>query len=80
MKTNCGTLDCGECDICMEEQAISSLCDDLELSIKFKKCSNEELIKLAITTYCDYTMHPIVEEIMERLCPGWAGTDEDDAT
>lgn len=62
----------------LTDEIADAIINEIALVIKFKKMTNEELVKEAISTYCDYTMHPIVEEMMNRLDPDWAGSDEEE--
>lgn len=61
-----------------KDEAINLIANDVFLAMALEKVTNEELVKWAISKYCDYTMHPVVEEMMNRLHPGWECKDEDD--
>lgn len=56
---------------------LDGIISEIELKEKLEKLSNDELVKTAITDYIDWTWHPVIEVMMDRLSPGWAGTDDD---
>jgi hypothetical protein len=61
----------------ISDEFVESIIDEIELTMKFKKLSNEDLVKTAITEYTDFTWHPVVEEMMNRLSPEWDIEKED---
>jgi len=58
------------------ENACESILNEIELMKKFEKLSDVELVEMAISEYTDWTMHPIIEAMMNRLHPEWADETE----
>jgi hypothetical protein len=67
-----------EVNALVSDDVIDAIVDEIALKQELQKLNNEDLIKKAITDYTDWTWHPVVEVMMDRLSPGWEGTDEDD--